>query len=87
MGFHCTVGVAFVFHIYLSYISYFHMLNMFIQGTNSISILFFQFGPVQIKVSTKLFTKKLHSSCKREMKIQMILWEGGISPLSPGSGR
>ena len=29
----------------------------------------------------------LRSSCKRKMKIQRILWEGGISPLSPGSGR
>ena len=29
----------------------------------------------------------LRSSCKREMKIQRILWEGGISPLSPGLGK
>ena len=29
----------------------------------------------------------LRSSCKREMKIQRILLEGGISPLSPGSGK
>ena len=29
----------------------------------------------------------LRSSCKHEMKIQRILLDGGISPLSPGSGR
>ena len=29
----------------------------------------------------------LRSSCKRELKIQRILLEGGISPLSPVSGR
>ena len=29
----------------------------------------------------------LHSSCKRKMKIQRILLEGGISPLRPGSGK
>ena len=29
----------------------------------------------------------LRSSCKREMKKQRILLEGGISPLSPGPGK
>ena len=29
----------------------------------------------------------LRSSCKREMKIQRSILEGGISPLSPGSGK
>ena len=44
-----------IFHFYFT----FHIFNIFIQDTNSISILFLQFGTVQIKVPHKLLTNKL----------------------------
>ena len=44
-----------LFHI--SYI--FHILNIFIQGTNSISILFYNLALLKLKKPNKLFTNKL----------------------------
>ena len=41
-----SFGMA-LFHIF--HISYFHILNIFIQGTNSISILFYNLALLKLK--------------------------------------